>query len=125
MQVYGKETIVVKTPDVRVPSDFIRTEYIEFNNDDFEEKISKFFQTFISLADYYRYCADQLENNPLLAIDYLKRAYLITGERFYKERAWDIFQEASIEGRAKSSVEMLLVDFCKNDLISISQHSSS
>lgn len=112
MQAYGKETIVIKTQDVKIPSDFIRTEYIEFNKD-FDEKIGKFFQTFFNLADYYKECADQLENNPLLAIDYLKRAYLISGEESYKKSAWKIFQEASIEGRAKNSVEMLLVDFCK------------
>ena len=34
-QALGKETILVKSPRARVPSDFVRTEYIVFN-DDFE-----------------------------------------------------------------------------------------
>src|SRR5690606_28196822 len=29
MQAYGKETVVVKTPTTRMPSDFVRTEHIE------------------------------------------------------------------------------------------------
>jgi len=31
MQAYGKETIVIKTKDTEVPSDFVRTEYIEYS----------------------------------------------------------------------------------------------
>ncbi len=56
--------------------------------------------------------ADQFEKNPLLAIDYLKRAYLISGEDTYREEAYKLFEKASIKGRAKNSVEMILADFC-------------
>lgn len=64
---------------------------------------------FFSQADYYASIADQLENNPLLAIDYLRRAYLISGEEGLRVKAREMFEEASIEGRAKNSVERLLV----------------
>lgn len=113
MQAYGKETIVIKTADTKVPSDFVRTEYIEFA-DNFEEKMKKYLGTFLNLAEYYQSVSDQLEKNPLLAIDYLKRAWLISGEDAYRQRATEIFQRAAIRGRAKNSVEMLLVDFCND-----------
>jgi len=111
MQAYGKETLLIKTEDTKVPSDLIRTEYVEFA-DDFEEKMEKYLETILNLPEYYDSVADQLEKNPLLAIDYLKRAWLISGESAFREKAKEIFQEAAIEGRAKNSVEMLLVDFC-------------
>ena len=41
----------------------------------------------------------------------LRRAYLITGDTSYREKALEIFKEAAIQGRAKNSVEMLLVNF--------------
>ena len=111
MQAYGKETLLIKTEDTKVPSDLIRTEYVEFA-DDFEEKMEKYLETILNLPEYYDSVADQLEKNPLLAIDYLRRAWLISGENAFREKAKEIFQEAAIEGRAKNSVEMLLVDFC-------------
>ncbi len=40
-QAMGKETIIVKSPRSKVPSDLIRNEYIEFNGE-FEEKFSEF-----------------------------------------------------------------------------------
>jgi hypothetical protein len=111
MQAYGKETLIIKTEDTLIPSDFIRTEYIEFGID-FEKMMGKYLETFFSLPEYYHSVADQLEKNPLLAIDYLKRAWLISGENSFQQKAKEIFQEACIEGRAKNSVEMLLADFC-------------
>ncbi|MGP8320725.1 MAG: hypothetical protein ACT6FE_00155 [Methanosarcinaceae archaeon] len=110
MQAYGKETLVIKTKDVKIPSDFIRTEYVEYGNG-FENKLDKFFNTFFALPEHYDDMAEVLENNPLLAIDYLRRAYLITGDLKYKEKANVIYEDASIDGRAKNSVEALLVKF--------------
>ncbi len=110
MQAYGKETLVIKTKDAKIPSDFIRTEYVEYGND-FENKLDKFFNTFLALPEYYDNMAEVLENNPLLAIDYLRRAYLITGDAEYKEKANIIYEDASIDGRAQNSVEALLAKF--------------
>ena len=110
MQACGKETLVIKTKDAKIPSDFIRTEYVEYGNH-FENKLDKFFNTFFTLPEYYDDMAEVLENNPLLAIDYLRRAYLISGDAEYKEKANIIYKELPIDGRAKNSVEALLVNF--------------
>jgi hypothetical protein len=113
MQAYGKETLVIKTKNSNMPSDFVRTEHIDFGRG-FKKKITKYLEKFLTLASDYEFMSEQLEKNPLLAIDYLKRAWLISGENEYCQKAREIFQEADIEGRAKNSVEMLLVDFCKD-----------
>ncbi|MEK9148721.1 MAG: hypothetical protein AAB267_01600 [Candidatus Desantisbacteria bacterium] len=110
MHALGKETIVIKTEKARVPSDFVRTEYIKFD-DKFEENLKKYFTTYFNLADYYETFADQLERNPLLAIDYLRRAYLISGNKKLRVKAKKLHREAILEDRAKNSVEQLLVDF--------------
>lgn len=110
MHALGKETIVIKTKKATVPSDFVRTEYIKFD-DNFEENIKKYFATYYDLADYYETVAQQLERNPLLAIDYLRRAYLISGEENLKIKAMKLHREAALEDRARNSVEQLLVDF--------------
>ena len=110
MQAYGKETLVIKTEGTTIPSDFVRTEYLEFNNN-FDDLLEKYLHTLFQQAEYYAYVADQLENNPLLAIDYLRRAYLITGKVSFRKKAREVFEVASFQGRAKNSVEMLLVDF--------------
>ena len=78
----GKETIVIKTKDSIIPSDFIRTEYIEYD-DKFSEKINNFLDQVFELADHYEIMCESLEANPLLTIDYYKRAYLITGDKKY------------------------------------------
>jgi|ERR1043166_5011910 hypothetical protein len=110
MQAYGKDLLVIKTQRTRMPSDFARTEYIEFSTD-FVNRLGRFVESHLSNANYYAHMADQLERNPLLAIDYLKRAYLISGEENYRMQAKEIFESADIQGRAKNSVEMLLVNF--------------
>tara|TARA_B100000315_G_C14513943_1_gene558324 strand:- start:210 stop:854 length:645 start_codon:yes stop_codon:yes gene_type:complete len=111
MHSLGKETVVIKTSEAKVPSDFVRTEYIKFDVD-FENNLNKYFQTtYWDLPDYYETIADQLDRNPLLAIDYLRRSYLISGNNKLKKKAKRIHKEAAVEGRAKNSVEQLLVDF--------------
>jgi hypothetical protein len=109
LQAYGKETLVIKGKGSRVPSDFVRTEYIEYGAS-FETKIDRFLDSFLKLAEYFSTIADQLDNNPLLAIDYLRRAYLITGDASYRQMARSI-SSSSITGRARNSVEMLLANF--------------
>lgn len=109
-QALGKETIVVKTKLAQVPSDFVRTEYIEYD-EDFEEKVSTYLTSFFEQSDYYETMADQLDSNPLLAIDYLRRAFLISNNEEIRGKAHRIFQTLDIEKRAKNSVEMLLSDF--------------
>ena len=111
MQTLGKETIVIKTENAKVPSDFVRTEYISFGKD-FNKKVKKYFQTtYLKLPDFYETIADQLDRNPLLAIDYLRRSYLITGKRTLQRKAKKLRKEAVSKDRAKNCVEQLLVDF--------------
>jgi len=113
MQAYGKETLVIKTLGTKVPSDFVRTEHIDFD-DVFEEKLGKYLEKYLTWASDYEFMSEMLEKNPLLAIDYLKRAWLISGDNTYREKASEIFKRAAIKGRAKNSVEMLLVNFCND-----------
>ena len=110
MQALGKETVVIKTVKAKVPSDFVRTEYIKFDSQ-FETNIEKYFHTYWELADHYESMADLIERDPLLAIDYLRRSYLMTGRAELKDRAKNFLEKAGSEERAKNSVEQLLVDF--------------
>jgi hypothetical protein len=109
-QSLGKETLVIKTKEAKVPSDFVRTEYIEYG-EDFEQRIAKYLTYFFERAEYFVTMADQLENNPLASIDYLRRAYLITGDEACRKEAEKIIEFGIPEGRAKTSVDMMLADF--------------
>lgn len=89
MNALGKETLVIKTDKFTIPSDFIRTEYIEYNNN-FSYRFEKFINQTFDQAEYYGLIAENLIAKPLLTIDYLRRAYLISGDIAYKKRAQDI-----------------------------------
>jgi len=112
MQALGKEILIIEIGSVSLPSDFTRTEYVAYNNK-FEERIKKFFTNIQERANYYELLAGQVENNPLLAIDYLRRAYLLSGNGELKQKAKRIRKEISFSDRAKNSVEMLLTSFTK------------
>lgn len=88
----GKETIVIKTKKIKIPSDFVRTEYILFDSL-FKKKIKQFLEQVFELADHYELMGESLEANPILTIDYYKRAYLITGEKKYFEKTKEIIQK--------------------------------
>jgi hypothetical protein len=110
MQAYGKETLVIRVNDVQIPSDFVRTEYLPYDH-----KFLKGFTTFLDSLDqrteYYLLMAQQLERNPLLAIDYLRRAYLLTADPSLRGRAQGIHAGAGLRDRAKNSLETLLAQF--------------
>lgn len=110
MQALGKETLVVKTPGTRIPSDFVRTEYIAYDAH-FERHFRSFIAYLKERASYFLLVADQLERNPLLAIDYYRRAYMLTGDRSLADRAAQILRDAGLKNRAANSVEMLLAGF--------------
>lgn len=86
LQAYGKETLIIKTPDAYVPSDFVRTEYIEYDRK-FKQKITTFLNGLKEQSEYYATTSSLLEGNPLLSIDYLRRAYLISGDEKYMKDA--------------------------------------
>lgn len=90
LQALGKETLVIRTPRAVLPSDFVRTEYIEYDRE-FATRIRRFLDQLDEQADHYEIMAAELERNPALALDYLKRAYLISGRRTLLRRARQLF----------------------------------
>lgn len=93
-----------------MPSDFIRTEYVEFNAD-FRRNFSRYLDSLQDWAEHYELVADQLDRNPILAIDYLKRAFLISGDERLREKAQSLLREAGLDDRARNSVELLAAAF--------------
>lgn len=110
MQAYGRETLVIKSEGAEIPSDFIRTEYVKFDGDA-DRRLDAFFAELEKRARYYVVMAEQLERNPLLAIDYLRRAYLLCEDDALREAAESHLEGAGVEGRARNSVERLAVRF--------------
>ncbi len=109
-QALGKATIIVKSPKSEIPSDFVRTEYIIYDKT-FQENFLKYLNSLDDLAEHYEEIAHQLEKNPVLAIDYLRRAFLITGDNTLKEKAREFVSAAGLGTRAKNSVELLAANF--------------
>ena len=109
-QALGKETLLVKSSKAEVPSDFVRTEYVAFDAD-FDERFETYLASLLDQAEHYEVVAEQLDRNPILAIDYLRRAYLISGEERLRKRAQEILKSAGLERRAKNSVELLAAGF--------------
>lgn len=109
-QALGKETLVVKSPGASVPSDFVRTEYVGFD-DDFDTNFTRYLESLQEQADHYELVADQLEKNPVLAIDYLKRAFLISGDDRLRGKVESLVREEGLGGRARNSVELLAAAF--------------
>lgn len=109
-QALGKETVIIKSADADVPSDFIRSEYIVFD-ENFSANFASYFDSTIEQAEHYEIVADQLDRNPILAIDYLKRAFLITGDERLRTKAQTVVGKAGLEQRASNSVEMLAAAF--------------
>jgi hypothetical protein len=116
MQSQGKETLIIKTIDAKIPSDFVRTEYINFDTD-FINRFNAFLTSIDEAAVYYGFLGDQLENNPLLSIDYYRRAFLITGSEEYQSKAKEVFERSDFKGRAKNSVESLHCGFATGNQI--------
>jgi hypothetical protein len=109
-QALGKETVIIKSPSSKMPSDFVRSEYIEYD-ENFKERFEAFLSSILEQADYYELLADQLEKNPILAIDYLRRAYLIKGDKALINKATRIVDGAGLEERAANSLELLAASF--------------
>lgn len=103
----GKETIVIKSKGFGIPSDFIRTEYIEYD-DNFTMKINKFLNEIDELADHYDLMGDSLEANPVLTIDYFKRAYLINGDPVYFKKVKDLLDKEKFDSQTKFGIKNFL-----------------
>lgn len=109
-QALGKETVIIKGENAKVASDFVRSEYIEFDGA-FTKKFSKYLKATLEQAEHYEIVADQLDRNPILALDYLKRAFLITGDLRLRKKAKALLKRAHLKGRAANSVEILAATF--------------
>ena len=109
-QAMGNETLLVKTPGFTVPSDLMRTEHVSFD-ESFNQHFNKFLDNLPKQASYYEEMADLLEKDPVLSLDYYRRAYLITGSGHLKQKIKDLIEEAGLGERAKNSVEQLVAVF--------------
>jgi len=107
LQALGKETLIIKSENCSVPSDFVRTEYIEHGRA-VGKKISGFFKTYFDQAKHYATMAEGLEQNPALAIDYLKRAFLISGDKNYQAVAKNLFQNNQFDAQRTESIKRFL-----------------
>ena len=109
-QALGKETLLVKSPRAAVPSDLVRTEYVEFDME-FDRRFTAYLESLQEQAAHYELMADLLDRDPVLALDYLKRAFLISGDESLRAKAQAIRVQAGLGGRAKNSVELLAAAF--------------
>lgn len=109
-QALGKETLIIKSPSIVIPSDFVRTEYITFDAK-FKANFSKYLLGLDAQADFYETVADNLEKNPVLSLDYLRRAFLIKGDPKIRMKASSVLKDPSLKDRAKNSVELLAASF--------------
>lgn len=110
-QAMGKETVVVKSPNVKIPSDFVRTEYISYDKN-FNKHFDIYLRHLINeIAPSYELIGDQLEKNPVLSLDYYRRSYLITGEENLRSKAKELINSNGFGIRSKNSVEASLANF--------------
>lgn len=112
MQALGKETLVVKAPRARVPSDFVRTEYVTADSR-LENRLAAYLDSLRERESYYGFVGGLVENNPLLALDYFRRAYSLFGDRRWVEDASDVLAASDLSARATDSVEMILASFLR------------
>ncbi len=107
LQAYGKETLVIKTHDSYVPSDFVRTEYIEYDRT-FKQKITKYLDGLKEQSEYYATTSSLLEGNPTLSIDYLRRAYLISGDDKHKREARALSENNTFDKQTQFAINSFL-----------------
>lgn len=110
MQAYGRETVVIKIGSPKLPSDLVRSEHIAFGPQ-FSSNFGAFLDSLVEQAAYFVTLARQLETNPLLAIDYLRRAFLLKEDKSLRREARELFSRAGLDTRAKNSVERCLIEF--------------
>ena len=112
MQALGKETLVVKAPGARVPSDFVRTEYVTAD-DALEDKLRGYVESLGAQEAHYGRVGGLVQNNPLLALDYFRRAYMLSGDPRWQADARALVEGTDLSERATDSVEMILASFAQ------------
>ncbi|NQV13381.1 MAG: hypothetical protein HQ530_03700 [Parcubacteria group bacterium] len=103
----GKESIVVKGNSCKIPSDFIRTEYV-LHDKDFSKNFNKFLDTTFEQAEYYEQMSELLDADPVLSIDYLRRAYLITGDKNLIKKAKKIYKQNEFDNQPRFTIQNFL-----------------
>jgi hypothetical protein len=107
MNSHGKDTIVIKTDDFDIPSDFVRTEYIKYNHS-FKDNFKKFISSLEDQVEYYNTMAYATEANPALTFDYNRRAYLLSNNPdFYKEIE-KLILDKTIDAQTKFNIKSFL-----------------
>jgi hypothetical protein len=110
MQALGKDTLIIKEPGAKIPSDFVRTEYVQWDKR-FDDGVRAFLTSVMENAEFLATVAEQVERNPLLAIDCYRRAYLLTGDEEYCRKTDTLLASGEIGKRARNSVEYLAAGF--------------
>jgi len=104
----GKETILVKSKTFKPPSDFVRTEYISYDRKGFKNETAKFFQQLDKQAEYYSTMGEILQSKPLVAFDYYRGAYLLTGNRSYQDQASELAKKMNPDEHTEMMIQSLL-----------------
>lgn len=107
MDSLGKETIIIKTTDFKMPSDFVRTEYILFG-DNFTKDFKVFLVNVFETAKHYKQMAKLMDANPVLSLDYLKRAFLISGDKKLLKIGGDIFKRGGFDKQSEFAIKNFL-----------------
>lgn len=104
-----KETLIIKWNNTEIPSDFKRTEYIKYD-ENFSSNINKFFEELYKRTEHYKLMWENMENNPILSLDYYKRAYLIFWNEDCKNCALELFNknEDNIDSNFKLHIKNFL-----------------
>lgn len=92
LQALGKETLIIRSKAVRMPTDLVRTEHITYGRS-FKKELWKFLQAFNEQGEHYFDMSEQLEGDVHVSLDYLKRAYLIRKRAAYKRRIETILRQ--------------------------------
>ncbi len=109
MDALGKETLIIKSKKYEIPSDFKRTEYVSYDSK-FTSKFKKFAKNLKEREDHYWLMGELMEADPVLSIDYIKRAYLLNPLKKYKKEAVKIFKNNSdkIDDQSKIHIRNFL-----------------
>lgn len=109
MDALGKRTIVVKTKKAKVPSDFVRTEYIN-GDGNFYVRFDAFLKRVLEEEIHFRNLSAWLKKDPLLAVDYLRRAYLISGDKKNLNEALELISSSQFTDTIKASIARLICE---------------
>jgi hypothetical protein len=97
MQALGKDTLmVIREPRATLPSDLVRTEYVLYDGR-FDDRIRAFLRRLPVKRRVFRHCrrADGTQST-CLAIDYYRRAFLLTGDEEYCMRTDELLKSGEI-----------------------------